>query len=235
MNEVGKNIRKFRIQMNMTQEELAQKIISSRTTVSNYETGRSSPDIDMLITISEVFDTSPDGLIFGNKKTEKKMNIKPMYYLLAVSICWIMILYRVSSGVFESGFGLYWYHVYHYFAKPILMAFTGYLLVIILQKSGKLNVYISHKRFIYRIMSVLFLLFMIGSLAAWIGFTKYYGGIAPPALNGMVWNDGLHKLFMLYSRLYEFSLTPLLFLAAGSLTAVMKPLNEKQLTVKNSE
>ena len=76
MNEVGKNIRKFRIQMNMTQEELAQKIISSRTTVSNYETGRSSPDIDMLITISEVFDTSPDGLIFGNKKTEKNLNTR---------------------------------------------------------------------------------------------------------------------------------------------------------------
>jgi transcriptional regulator with XRE-family HTH domain len=70
MSDVGKNIRKFRIQLNMTQEELAEKILSTRTTVSNYETGRSNPDIDMLVTICEVFDTSPDVLIVNFALTD---------------------------------------------------------------------------------------------------------------------------------------------------------------------
>lgn len=74
MSELGKNIRRFRVQMNMTQEELAQKIITSRTTVSNYENGRTQPDIDMLVTISEVLETDPGTLITGSDK--KTMQIR---------------------------------------------------------------------------------------------------------------------------------------------------------------
>lgn len=49
----------------MTQDELAEKLFVSRQTVSNYETGKSHPDIDTLVKISEIFDTDVNTLIYG--------------------------------------------------------------------------------------------------------------------------------------------------------------------------
>lgn len=54
MSKVGKNIRKQRVQQGMSQEALAEKLHVSRQTISNYETGKSYPDIDMLVNIAEV-------------------------------------------------------------------------------------------------------------------------------------------------------------------------------------
>lgn len=45
MRDIGKNIRTLREKKGMTQEELAQALFVTRQTVSNYETGRSRPDI----------------------------------------------------------------------------------------------------------------------------------------------------------------------------------------------
>ena len=53
MRDIGKNIRDLRIRENMTQDELAEKLHVTRQTVSNYETGRSRPDVDMLTHIAQ--------------------------------------------------------------------------------------------------------------------------------------------------------------------------------------
>ena len=47
-NTVGKNIVKLRKEQGMSQEQLAQKLHVTRQAVSNWETGRSQPDLDML-------------------------------------------------------------------------------------------------------------------------------------------------------------------------------------------
>ena len=60
MADVGKNIRLLRTQRKMTQDELAEKLFVSRQTVSNYETGRSQPDIDTLLRIAEALDVEAD-------------------------------------------------------------------------------------------------------------------------------------------------------------------------------
>lgn len=49
MRDIGKNIRQLRIQKNMTQDELAQKLFVTRQTVRNYETGKSKPDVIYLL------------------------------------------------------------------------------------------------------------------------------------------------------------------------------------------
>ena len=45
MREIGKNIRDLRQRCQLTQEELAQKLHVTRQTVSNYEMGKSRPDV----------------------------------------------------------------------------------------------------------------------------------------------------------------------------------------------
>ena len=59
MRDIGKNIRDLRIRENMTQDELAEKLHVTRQTVSNYETGRSRPDVDMLTLIAQALNTDP--------------------------------------------------------------------------------------------------------------------------------------------------------------------------------
>ena len=54
---IGSNIKKLRVKQGLTKDELAQALFVTRQTVSNYETGRSNPDVDMLQRISEVLHT----------------------------------------------------------------------------------------------------------------------------------------------------------------------------------
>ena len=75
MSKVGKNIRKQRIQQGMSQESLAEKLHVSRQTVSNYETGKSYPDIDMLVNIAEVLQVEIQVLIYGAAAT----NTRPIF------------------------------------------------------------------------------------------------------------------------------------------------------------
>ena len=65
MANVGKQIKKLRTAKRMTQDQLADCLFVSRQTVSNYEMGKSNPDIDMLVKIAEVFETDVNTLIYG--------------------------------------------------------------------------------------------------------------------------------------------------------------------------
>ena len=72
MSKVGKNIRKQRVQQGMSQEALAEKLHVSRQTISNYETGKSYPDIDMLVNITEVLQVEIQVLIYGATAMKKR-------------------------------------------------------------------------------------------------------------------------------------------------------------------
>ena len=67
MRDIGKSIRLLRMKRNMTQDELAEKLFVSRQTVSNYETGRSRPDIEMLVRIAEILETEVQELLYGTQ------------------------------------------------------------------------------------------------------------------------------------------------------------------------
>lgn len=68
---VGKNIKKLRTGLNMTQEELAEKISVTRQAVSNWETEKTQPDIETLERISEVLGVTIEELIYGKQKSSQ--------------------------------------------------------------------------------------------------------------------------------------------------------------------
>ena len=70
--ELNKQIKKYRTDANLSQEELADKIFVSRQTISNWETGKNYPDIKSLVLMSEVFQVSLDNLIKGDLERMKK-------------------------------------------------------------------------------------------------------------------------------------------------------------------
>lgn len=70
--ELGNRIKKFREKINMSQEELADKVYASRQTISNWENDKTYPDINSLKLLSNIFDVSLDNLIEGDIENMKK-------------------------------------------------------------------------------------------------------------------------------------------------------------------
>jgi predicted adenylyl cyclase CyaB len=58
MTNIGEKIKEIRIKNNLTQQELADKLYVSDKTISSYESGRTLPDINTLIEISNVLNVS---------------------------------------------------------------------------------------------------------------------------------------------------------------------------------
>lgn len=72
--ELSQKLQIRRKEMNLTQEEVANKIHVSRQTISNWETGRTLPDIDSLVLISDIYEISLDNLIKEDVKVIKNLN-----------------------------------------------------------------------------------------------------------------------------------------------------------------
>lgn len=71
--ELGKRITEIRKENNMTQEELAEKFHVTRQTISNWENGKSYPDVETLVHISNEFNVSLDMLMKGDKDMVTKI------------------------------------------------------------------------------------------------------------------------------------------------------------------
>lgn len=88
MRDIGKNIKTLRTKKNMTQDELAEKLFVTRQTVSNYETGRSRPDVDMLAKIAEVLETDANTVLYGASPAPDKSSV----IALAAGCCLTVLL-----------------------------------------------------------------------------------------------------------------------------------------------
>ena len=77
--ELGKQIKRYRVEANLSQEELADKVFVSRQTISNWENDKNYPDINSLVLMSEVFHVSLDHLVKGDLERMKKEIDKQEY------------------------------------------------------------------------------------------------------------------------------------------------------------
>ncbi len=68
MANVSKNIRRLRTDGGLTQAQLADKLNVTRQTVSSWETGRTQPDLDTLLRLSDALDAEIETLIYGKKR-----------------------------------------------------------------------------------------------------------------------------------------------------------------------
>lgn len=73
---VGERIQKHRKAHGMSQEELGQKLLVSRQTVSLWEKDQTLPTIDNLMRLSDIFDTSVDEIL-GSESQEKNADNQP--------------------------------------------------------------------------------------------------------------------------------------------------------------
>lgn len=88
---------KLRKDNNLTQDELAEKLYISRQTVSNWENGRTYPDIETLILISNKFYISLDDLLKTDKKVVRDIDKKIKSHKKLTIIIILLIIILISS------------------------------------------------------------------------------------------------------------------------------------------
>jgi transcriptional regulator with XRE-family HTH domain len=101
VRDIGKNIKDLRIKSNLTQEELAEELFVTRQTISNYENGKSRPDVDMIVRIAELLNVDANTVIYGipleQDKRAKYRRIIIMTAIVVVLGILMAYLYHVSK------------------------------------------------------------------------------------------------------------------------------------------
>jgi len=123
--EIGKQIKKYRTELKLSQDDLADKVFVTRQTISNWENDRNYPDIRSLVLLSTVFGVSLDILIKGDLeqmkdeiKTEEIQKLKRdsrVYVVLLIGMIVLpMPLVRYLKGwgiliwLIWAGISLWW-------------------------------------------------------------------------------------------------------------------------------
>ena len=125
MNIVSSSIKKLREEKGMTQDELAEKLNVTRQAVSNWETGKTQPDIETLTRLAEIFDVSVERIIYGSERKEKIVHINREVQIgpkegLGMGACLAMIISYVKwqsiGWAILHGF-FNWAYVIYYIIK----------------------------------------------------------------------------------------------------------------------
>lgn len=127
MRNISKNIKDLRIRSGLTQDALAEQLFVTRQTVSNYETGKSRPDIDMLMRIAEVLDTDIHTVLYGIQPRDRTPLIRLAVgcgLALALGILWLISRegHQIESYTFEIGIMTWLYCI----SQPIFFATLGW-------------------------------------------------------------------------------------------------------------
>lgn len=179
MRDIGKNIKSIRQSKGMTQDAMAEALFVTRQTVSNYENGRSRPDLDMLLRISEVLETDVNTIIYGPPIPQSK---RDSYKWLAISAGIFVVvtaLYVALSLLFprQSVFG-YQYSVrlvVQIALLPLVMFVFGWVLMHCLSLCCNLQQIRSRKSKVPRIVIFIILGLFIVIPTPYIVFTAIAG------------------------------------------------------------
>ena len=71
--KINESLKNIRLDNNLTQDNFAEKLGVTRQTISSWENGKSYPDIENIIKISEIFNISLDNML-KEYQSHKKVN-----------------------------------------------------------------------------------------------------------------------------------------------------------------
>lgn len=101
--ELGKRIAEIRKEHDLTQEGLAEICSVTRQTISNWETGKSYPDLETLVLISDTFDVSLDAMLKGDRKMVSEISKEQKHgknFAIKVIISVIAAIVVVFGGIY---------------------------------------------------------------------------------------------------------------------------------------
>ena len=96
---IHQNLRAARKMSGFTQEEVANRVGLTRQAISGYESGRTQPDLEMLIKLAEVYQTDLTGILYGQSPEQKRQRIFRLL-LLVLSVSLLLLLLVRSCLIF---------------------------------------------------------------------------------------------------------------------------------------
>lgn len=117
--EIKELIKNARTENGFTQEKAAEELCVSRQTISNWENGKSLPDILSILKMSDLYHISLDELLKGDKKMVEKIkkdakyqNLQKMYMsysVLIMLICLIMEIVNIIRQLSTQSISVQYY------------------------------------------------------------------------------------------------------------------------------
>ena len=107
MRDIGKNIRALRVRRGMSQDQLAETLHVTRQTVSNYETGRSRPDVEMLTALAEALGADVKEVLYGPAETDRTLQLRRLAGGAVASGVLLALIWwgdRWTADLFEQGY-----------------------------------------------------------------------------------------------------------------------------------
>lgn len=136
---ISEKLKQARLAVNLTQEVVAEKVGVSRQTMSNWENGRSYPDIVSIIILSDIYGMTLDSLLKGDNemikhlkestdvtKSNKQLAVS---FLLAGAFCVVFVLIRIFVPIPQiSGI------------IPSIIAMAVFVIGLIIALAGTINI-----------------------------------------------------------------------------------------------
>ncbi len=102
--DLGNRIKTEREKLNMSQDDLAQKMDISRQAISKWETGSSYPDIEKILRLSEIFSLSLDELVKGDKSFQENLIKEGRRNMSGLTILgYVLVALGVITGIWGGG------------------------------------------------------------------------------------------------------------------------------------
>ncbi|MBU5362459.1 helix-turn-helix domain-containing protein [Enterococcus raffinosus] len=118
--DIGSRLKKHRLAKEFIQEDVAKKLNVSRATISSWETGRTFPDIEKLVYLSNLYDLSLDQLIKEEPvimetivKERKSLQYFKIIKRIGIVLLAVFVLYNIYwfSAVYTKNKNLaHWQH-----------------------------------------------------------------------------------------------------------------------------
>lgn len=89
-HKIGQFLVNLRKKHNLTQKELAEKLLVTSQAISKWENGRGIPDIEMLKKLSEIFNVDISDILDG--KENKNGKSKKYFYIIGVFLILILLI-----------------------------------------------------------------------------------------------------------------------------------------------
>lgn len=133
--EIGKKLKEARQMSGLTQEDVAEKLIVSRQTISNWETEKFYPDILYVLQLSDLYQISLDELLKGDERMiqhlEDSTNIvksnKKILLSFICNICLLFLFFIFITPISKS-------YLLTLLAVALVTGTSGYILVQIIRK-----------------------------------------------------------------------------------------------------
>ena len=121
LHELSVRLKKLRLEKEMTQDQLAQKTHVTRQAISNWETGKTQPDLEMLKTLADIYDVTLSELV---GESQKSHNNKRRWGAVAMLTTLTLVLFAVSSFVYKVSVQRM---IQRYEIQPQLLFYVGIL------------------------------------------------------------------------------------------------------------